>query len=371
MFGTILISIFTLMHIYVSWRACSIPFVKQHMPMKIFIPLSLFLWAVFILGRVYGHRETGALARILELLGMNWMAVLFLIFLALLLVELVTLFGLIMPGLTASLRGWAVIAGLTLSAVALIQGLRPPVVQNHEVRIPDLPDEMDGTVIVALSDLHLGSLLGERWLKARMDQVRAQKPDLLVMLGDIFEGHGPPRNRLISTFRGLDPPLGVWAVAGNHEFHGHSNTSIRAMREAGFQVLRNRWAQVRPGLVLAGVDDLTTKRRRRLKGDFISQALKDRPVAATILLSHTPWEAEKAAGAGVGLMLSGHTHGGQIWPFDYLVRLAYPLLEGRYEVGGMPVIVTRGAGTWGPRMRLWSPGEILRVTLRGKGKDSK
>ena len=103
-------------------------------------------------------------------------------------------------------------------------------------------------------------------------------------------------------------------------------------------------------------------------GDPIAQALEGRPPGATILLSHTPWQAERIAGAGVGLMLSGHTHGGQIWPFGYLVRSRYPLLEGRYEVDRMPVLVSRGTGTWGPRMRLWRAGEILRVTLRGKGK---
>ncbi|MBP7297444.1 MAG: metallophosphoesterase, partial [Acidobacteria bacterium] len=88
-----------------------------------------------------------------------------------------------------------------------------------------------------------------------------------------------------------------------------------------------------------------------------------RPPGATILLSHTPWEAERAASAGVGLMLSGHTHGGQIWPFGEIVRTAYPLLAGEYIVDGMTVIVSRGAGTWGPRMRLWHSGEILRITL--------
>ena len=85
-------------------------------------------------------------------------------------------------------------------------------------------------------------------------------------------------------------------------------------------------------------------------------------------MSHTPWQAETAADAGVGLMLSGHTHGGQIWPLDYMIQRRYPLLEGRHDVGGMTVIVCRGTGTWGPRMRLWEPGEILRVTLRRKGK---
>ena len=138
--------------------------------------------------------------------------------------------------------------------------------------------------------------------------------------------------------------------------------------EVSFKLLRNGWAEVRPGLILAGVDDLTARRRNGQGGDPISQALVGRPAGATILLSHTPWQAERAARAGAGLMLSGHTHGGQIWPFGYLMRRFYPLLEGRYEVGGMTVIVSRGTGLWGPRMRLWRPSEILRVTLRWKGK---
>ena len=96
----------------------------------------------------------------------------------------------------------------------------------------------------------------------------------------------------------------------------------------------------------------------------VEQTLANRPPGAVILLSHSPLLADVAATAGAGLMLSGHTHNGQIWPFGYLVRLSYPLLGGRYEVGGMPVIVCCGTGTWGPRMRLWRPGEILRITLR-------
>lgn len=116
------------------------------------------------------------------------------------------------------------------------------------------------------------------------------------------------------------------------------------------------------------MDDLTAGRKASQGGDPLAQALAGRPSGVTIFLSHTPWQAERAACLGVGLMLCGHTHGGQIWPFGYLVRLFYPLLEGRYEVDGMTAIVCRGTGTWGPRMRLWRPGEILRVTLRKKEK---
>jgi len=365
-FGTVLISICTLLHIYVFWRTASVPFVERHVPRKVLIGAGLALWVIFFLGRVVGHDGTGLLAGTLEFLGMNWMAVLFLTFISLLAMDFVTLFGFLIPRLAPSLRGWALIVGGTLSVIALFQGLRPPVVQNYQVHLQDLPGHMDGTVLVALSDLHLGSQLGERWLAGRVAQVQAQTPDLVVLLGDIFEGHGPAKDELISTLRRLSAPMGIWAVPGNHEFHGGGDMSL--FKEVSFKLLRNSWAELRPGLVLAGVDDLTTRRRRGQSGDFISQALVGRPPGATILLSHTPWQAERAAKAGVGLMLSGHTHGGQIWPFDYLVRSRYPLLEGRYDVDGMTVIVCRGTGTWGPRMRLWHPGEILRVTLRGKEK---
>jgi hypothetical protein len=240
------------------------------------------------------------------------------------------------------------------------------VIKSYEVRLSDLPLEMDGTVLIAMSDLHIGSLLDKKWLAARIAQVQAQQPDLVVLLGDLFEGHGQPPRELISDLGRLSASLGVWAVPGNHEFYGTRNKSLSLIQEAGIQLLRNRWAEVRPGFVLAGVEDLTVHRRFGWDGNPMEQALSDRPSGTTVFLSHTPWQAEKAANAGVGLMLSGHTHGGQIWPFSYLVRLKYPLIGGRYKVNDMTIIVSRGTGTWGPRMRLWKPGEILRVTLHVK-----
>jgi hypothetical protein len=112
------------------------------------------------------------------------------------------------------------------------------------------------------------------------------------------------------------------------------------------------------------VDDLTSRRRRPAAEDPVGAALAGRPPGATVLLSHSPLELERAAAAGAELVLCGHTHAGQIWPFGYLVRLSYPRFAGRYEVGGATVIVGRGTGTWGPRMRLWQRGEILKVVLR-------
>lgn len=340
------------------------PFVKRHVSRRLLVLTGIALWAVFCFGRVFGHGGTGALSVTLELLGMNWLGALFLTFVSLVAIEIMTGVGFLLPRLAPSLRGLALVGGGVLSVAALVQGLRPPVMQTYEVHLAGLPSDLDGTVIVGMSDLHIGSLIGEQWLAARVAQVRAEEPDLVVLLGDLFEGHGRPQDALLPILRRLRAPMGVWAILGNHESHHSVDTSNSVMDEAGFRVLRNRWVEVRPGLVLAGVEDLRSSHQEGKVDDGIARALEGRPPGATILLSHRPLQADRAASAGAGLMLCGHTHGGQIWPFSYLVRHSYPLFGGLYHVGGMAVIVCRGTGTWGPRMRLWHPGEILRVTLR-------
>ncbi len=362
MFWFILISIFTLVQAYVFWRTSSVPLVVGHR--QLLAGVGVVLWLLFIAGVVYGHRGMGLAARWLEVAALHWMAVLFLLFVCLLAADIVTGFGLFIPRFAPALRGAAVIAAVLLTIFALVQGFRPPVVQRYEVRLPGLSPALDGTVIVSMCDLHLGALLGGKWMSRRVAQVQAQRPDIVFLVGDIYDGHGRSIDELIPSMRGLSAPLGVWAVTGNHEFYGGLNAFTQLMERSGIHLLRDQWSEATPGLVVAGVDDLTTRRRQGIIGEQISKTLKGRPSGATILLSHTPWRMEEAAKEGVGLMLSGHTHGGQIWPFGYLVRLFYPLLEGRHIVSGMTIIVSRGTGTWGSRMRLWRRGEILRITLR-------
>ncbi|MBN2541795.1 metallophosphoesterase [bacterium] len=366
MFGTILLTIISIMHIYVFWRAFSVPIIKKHRISRILlIVLGILLWGIFLLGRLYGHGETGTLAVLLEFCGMNWMAIIFLAFTCILVVDILTGFGFLFRKKAPSLRGWALAVAGLMSAIALFQGLRAPVVKNYEVSISNLPAKMDGKVILALSDTHLGSLIGKDWLVARVKQVNEQQPDFVFLLGDVVEGHGINYEELVPIFSQLSASKGVWVVPGNHERYGRNNRSMQTMEEAGFEVLRDSWVEVDTGFILVGVEDFTSTRRSGKGSEQLLRALEGRPPGATILLSHTPWYADVAAGAGVGLMLSGHTHAGQVWPFNYLVKIRYPLIAGRYEIEGMTVIVCRGTGTWGPRMRLWHPGEILRVTLHG------
>ncbi len=364
MFGIVLLAVCTIMQVYVFWRATTVPWLTRRVPKRFLVAAGLLLWLAQVLGRTLGHDTSGAWAASLEIVGMTWMGCLLLLCTCLLAVDLVAWLPVFSPRARGALRGWALVAGLLLSGTAVIQGIRSPAIVDYEVRLKGLPQSMDGTVLVALSDLHLGAVLDTSWLAARVSQVQALHPDLIVLLGDIVEGHGAEPSRFLPGLRALSAPLGVWAVTGNHESHGTGAKGPTILEDAGFQVLHGRWEQIRPGFTLAGVDDLTRRHRAGTDGRPVLDALARHPEGALIFLSHAPVEAAAAAEAGAGLMLSGHTHGGQIWPFSYLVRLAFPLIGGRYLVDGITVIVCRGTGTWGPRMRLWRRGEILRITLR-------
>jgi uncharacterized protein len=167
--------------------------------------------------------------------------------------------------------------------------------------------------------------------------------------------------------RRLSAPLGIWAVRGNHDTlrPGRRDVTGEILAGAGIRLVANEWVLMTEGLVLTGIDDLTASRRRPGEGEAnLDRALSSRPELTTLLLSHTPWLTDRAAAAGVDIMLSGHTHNGQIWPFNYLVKNRYPFIGGCYDVDGMTLIVSRGTGTWGPRVRLWGPGEITLITLR-------
>jgi uncharacterized protein len=369
-FSLILITVVTIMQVYVQWRVGSVPFLRQRVSGKTRAATGLALWVLFVVGRLYGHNNPGLPALVLEFVGMTWMIVVFLIATPMLAVDIITLFGLLMPRAALRMRGASIVIGIVLSMIAMVQGLRPPAVEHYEVLLAKLPPRLDGTVIVGMSDLHLGSFRNEQWLRDRVAQVQAERPDIIVLLGDIFEGYSQPSHGFIVELQKLQAPMGVWAVLGNHEFLGGNHDIVSLFQEAGITLLRNEKTVIHSGLVLAGVDDLTFNRRMGSKVDLITRALTKPAPGAIILLSHTPWYADRAAKAGAGLMLCGHTHGGQVWPFGYLVKTIYPLLAGRYDVDSTAIIVSRGAGLWGPPMRLWKRGEIIRVTLRAEKKEA-
>ena len=363
---SIALAVWVLGHLYVFARAWTVLRPAGRAPRAAFLAVALLLSGSFFAARWLEDALPAAVVVPLEVLGFEWMAVWMWCVFGLLVVDVATVAGFAFRGRVRALRGGAFAVAGAVAVIASVQALRAPVVREHEVRLAGLPREAEGTVLVAVSDLHLGTMVGRRWLDARVRQVEQLRPDVVVVLGDVLEGDSPSESRFLPGLRALSAPLGVWAVNGNHERYGRQAGSTGGLEDAGFRVLLNRWEEVRPGLVLAGVEDLTRHGRGRMvAADPVGEALAGRPEgAATVMLSHSPLQAERVARGGAGLMLAGHTHDGQIWPFGYTTRLFYPLMAGRYDVDGMPVVVCRGTGTWGPRMRLWRRSEMLRIILR-------
>jgi hypothetical protein len=348
---------------YVFLRMDGIPFAGSP-ARRVRLRLALGVWLFAVFSRIVGRANFGQWSQIVETAGLALLIVLFLAATLLAAVDLLTGFGLLLPRQAPKLRGLACAAALVLSGVALVQGMRAPVVTEYEVALPGLPERLDGLVVAMASDLHVGTQAGPDWLKACADRIMALKPDLIVLPGDTVEGHSRRLDALLPALRRLRAPLGVYAVPGNHENHGSPAKALGVLAEAGFTVLVDNWVSPVPGLVICGVEDLDSTPEERRRPDPVALALENRPAGGAILLSHTPRRYDEAAALGAGLMLCGHTHGGQIWPFNYVVRLRYPLVEGRFAIGPMTLIASRGAGSWGVPMRLWKPGEILKITLR-------
>ncbi|MBI9075762.1 MAG: metallophosphoesterase [Desulfatibacillum sp.] len=362
MFFTKLLIIWTIFHFYVFWRLSSIPFISKRLSRVAILLIMAFVWGSFLAGHTLDRMDAGGWAYPLEVFGANWMGVLLLLALCFGVADILTGFGLWLKHRLPAIRTAALVAACLLSAVALVQGMRGPVINSYEVTMPGLPAEADGLTAVVITDTHLGSIIGSTWMEARAEQIAALKPDIILAVGDIIEGHGAHEWENIPALKKLSAPLGVWAVNGNHENHGGAGSGF--LEAAGMKMLHNQWKEARPGLIVAGVNDWGGYDERTSFPD-VERALAGIPKnKAVIFLSHRPDGALTAARAGADLMLSGHTHGGQIWPFSYLTQWKYPLFAGRYQIEDMTAVVSRGAGTWGPRMRLWHPGEILNITLR-------
>jgi predicted MPP superfamily phosphohydrolase len=367
-FLSVAASIWVAMHVYVLSRAWSL--LPAGTPRRILTGASILLAVAYLLARLLAHSPLAALATPLEWLGANWMGVLFLLVVCLFAADLASAFG-SLPRLALPARAAAIATAGLLSATGLVLGHLPPVVRHWELAVPGLPPERDGFTLVAVSDLHLGTLLGPGWTERLVQRIAALRPDAVAVVGDVLDGPESALRPHLPILARLKAPAGTWAVTGNHEFYAGLERSVAALSAAGWRVLRDEWQELVPGVLLAGVDDLTARGQFGTPLRSLEPVLANRPAGVTILLSHTPWLVEEAAERGVAVMISGHTHAGQIWPFGVLVRQRYPFLAGHYQVGRMHLLVGCGTGTWGPRMRLWQRSELLHITLRAATDESR
>jgi len=254
------------------------------------------------------------------------------------------------------------VLGLTVWGVHEAGAIR---LETIVIETPRLPAGSAPVRVVQLSDLHLSLLMGRRRFARILDRVRQARPDLLVFTGDFADGASPYERGLSARLAELDAPLGKLAVTGNHEFYHGLDRSLELLRAAGFRVLRGEGVRVTEHLTVVGVDDPAA--RGLVPAAFTDEGRvlppRQRP-EFVILLKHQP----VVDGGSLGrfdLQLSGHTHGGQVFPARWSVRLFYRHIMGRYELpGGASLYVSRGAGTFGPPMRVLSPPEVTLFILR-------
>ena len=327
----------------------------------------------------------------LDWVAYSWLGIAFYAFLALLLLEPVRLVARLadprgappedrdvttVPRRIFLARGLAVTAGavaLGAAGTGTVVANSAPAVRRVPITLSRLDPALDGLRIVTFSDAHLSATYGGRRFERLVDLVNAQRPDVVAIVGDLVDGSVQELREDVAPLADLVSEQGVFFVTGNHEYFVDTRAWLRHLPTLGVDVLRNERVPIRRGagsVDLAGIDDRTAAGSGVPgHGADLDAALDGRDDSTpVVLLAHQPVMVEQARAAGVDLQLSGHTHGGQLWPFDYAVRLDQPSVEGFSRHGDTQLYVTSGAGYWGPPMRVGARPEITVVELRVPGK---
>ncbi|MER5776561.1 metallophosphoesterase [Streptomyces sp. NPDC002039] len=257
--------------------------------------------------------------------------------------------------------GAAAAAALATVGYGTYGVLRGPRVKRVRVPLAKLPRAAHGFRIAVVSDVHLGPILGSAHTRRVVDAVNGTQPDLIAVVGDLVDGSVPDLGRAAEPLRGLRARHGSFFVTGNHEYFSGAEQWVDHVRELGMQPLENA-RRALPYFDLAGVNDVAGESEGH--GPDFRAALGDRDRSRTaVLLAHQPIVIHDAVRHGVDLQLSGHTHGGQLWPGNYLAELANPTVAGLERYGDTQLYVSRGAGAWGPPVRVGAPSDITVVEL--------
>lgn len=260
--------------------------------------------------------------------------------------------------------GVAALVGFGVSGVGVASALSPVAINRVRVAIGKLAKPASGMRIVQLSDVHVGPTIGKGFISDVVARVNALRPDVIAITGDLVDGSVEELAEHVAPLAKLEAKHGVFFVTGNHEYYSGAEEWIAHLGTLGIRVLRNEHVRIggEHGFDLAGIDDQSARPdlRRALQGRDESRAC--------VLLAHQPRGIELADELGVDLQLSGHTHGGQMFPWNLFVRLQQPFVAGLHALAkGAQIYVSRGTGYWGPPMRLGAPAEITEIELVTRG----
>ena len=351
------------LHLYsASWfsRAFAVSSVTARNLRLLFLLLALFApFPMFM-----RHRTASPELEWFYAAGYSWMGIIFLAGAGFIFADLIWLGLKYLPG-PAGLQyyryGVLTAVGIII-ACAFYDGSKAPGIKELSIAVPGLPSAMEGLRIAQISDIHIDSEYKLRLFSDTVDGVNAAKPDLVLFTGDLVDPGLPSIARLGELVRKLKPRLGVYGVLGNHEYYFGYERSLACYREFGINLLKNEAADV-AGIRLIGLNDILTE---KMTENDVENILKRhyRP-GVSLLMTHQPLMYPLMAENGIFVGFSGHTHRGQIFPFNIFTRIIYKYFYGLYRVKNSVFYVTSGTGTWGPPMRWLAPSEIPVITLTG------
>lgn len=253
-----------------------------------------------------------------------------------------------------------------VSLVGLLNARRTARVVKVDVPVKGLPPALHGFSLVQLSDVHIGPTIRRGFVEAIVRRVNTLNPDAVAITGDLIDGSVDRLSEHIAPLSQLRSRHGTFAVTGNHEYYHGAADWVHAWRGLGFQVLDDRSIVLDHAgarLLLGGVSDFSVHRGSQHAVAAAQAARIEEVVSVRVLLAHQPRSAPAAAAAGFDLQLSGHTHGGQFWPWQLFVPLQQPFVAGLHRLDRLWIYVSRGTGYWGPPLRFGAPSEITCVRL--------
>ncbi len=379
-FFSIFFAIYALINIYVylsGWGA-----LRGEPGLRwVYFAAFFLLASTFVLGRVLERRWSSVVSSAFLWMGSLWLGAMLYFFLACVAIDLVRLLAVWITPLREWIAGGGIALGHdVLAGVIVLVGAvlgfghwnaRHPRVHRLTVLLSKpLPE--GGITIAVASDLHLGTIIGPKRCAAIVDSLNALGADLILLPGDLVdEDLGPViRGNLGEKLRGLRARYGVYAITGNHEYIGGVEPAVRYLREHGITVLRDEVVDLPCGITLIGREDRSAGMSGITRKTF-EQLLNGRDHSRPLIaMDHQPFHLDEAVNAGVDLQLSGHTHHGQLWPFNMITNAIYEVSWGYLKKGGTQFYVSSGVGTWGPPVRTGNRPEIVRIELRSDQQSS-
>ena len=324
------------------------------------IPGSLVV--AFVATSILGFRFSNPLLRIVYAVSASWLGALNFAFFAAVICWIVAGIAWLASWPLPHFQLASILFGIAF--LATVYGLINAMwtrVTRITVKLPHLPEAWQGRAVALITDLHLGHISGPAFLRRIIDRLRKLQPDAVFISGDMFDGTPIGLDRLASNWRNFSTPRGIFYVTGNHDEFAERRIYTDAVKRTGIRVLNNEKVSVQ-GLQIVGVHDSEAGDSTELRS-ILRQAQLD-PQQPSILLAHQPMNLAIAEEAGISLQLSGHTHGGQIWPWNLLVSRIYGRFAyGLSRLGKLLAYTSSGVGTWGPPLRVGTKPEIVLIRL--------